>query len=372
MSGHVSVCFVSMEAYATLRPGVAKEAGGAGFQVVQLARGLRDLGHPVGFVVGDYGQPTEENIDGFLVLRANRVAYDRSIRRGLSNLWRLWQAMRRADADFYVLRSTRFLAPFVYLYSRLLGRRYVFMVASLSHILDEELEGLGGLFRRLYIFTLRKADRVTVQSCEQQVLLDNNFGVRASVVPNGIEVPPFRGPRFEAEYDAAWIGTIKPVKRPDRLLAFAAAHSGLRLLVVGGPGSDHGYYERMVRAFAAAPNIDYVGFIPPNKIHECYDKARLLLNTSDYEGFPNTFLYAWSRGIPVASLDVDPDNVLSGDGLGVIDPSPERLAGLVAELLADEGRYAEMARRCHEHVSRVHALPRAVEAFLAALTEGKT
>ena len=37
MSAKPSICFVSMEVYPNLRPGVAEEAGGAGFQIVQIA-----------------------------------------------------------------------------------------------------------------------------------------------------------------------------------------------------------------------------------------------------------------------------------------------------------------------------------------------
>ncbi|MBU2502502.1 glycosyltransferase, partial [bacterium] len=102
MPGKIRICFVSMEVYPNLRPGVSEEAGGAGFQLVEIARGLRDRGHRVSFVVGDYGQPFREEIDGFEVLRANKVAYDKSVTRGLTNLWRLLRAMQAAGARHYV------------------------------------------------------------------------------------------------------------------------------------------------------------------------------------------------------------------------------------------------------------------------------
>ncbi len=369
MSAQPGICFVSMEVYATLRPGVAEEAGGAGFQVVQIARGLRDRGHPVSFVVGDYGQPFHEEIDGFQVYRANRVAYDKSKTRALKNLWRLFRAMRAAGARHYVLRSTRFLAFFVMLYARLLGARYTFMVANLPHCVREELEGLSPTFKRLYEWSLRGAHRVTTQSEEQQALMRKNFGVETPVVPNGIEVPPFAGPKTEAEVDIAWVASVKTAKRPDRLLEVAAALPHRTFRVAGGPGADLEYYEDMKARFEAAPNIDFVGFMPPDRVGEIYESARIFLNTSAWEGFPNTFLYSWTRGIPACSNEIDPDGILSEGGLGIVDIDPASLARRMDELLDDPDRYADMCRRCHEHVSATHSLDHTVDVFETVLPE---
>ena len=39
-------------------------------------------------------------------------------------------------------------------------------------------------------------------------------------------------------------------------------------------------------------------------------KSKILINTSSFEGFPNTFVQAWANGVPVISLKVDPDNII--------------------------------------------------------------
>jgi glycosyltransferase involved in cell wall biosynthesis len=367
MSKLPRICFVSMEVYPNLRPGVAEEAGGAGFQIVQLARGLRDRGYPVSFVVGDYGQAACEEIDGFTVLRANRVAYDRSKTRALANLWRLFRGMQRARARHYVLRSTRFLSFFVMVYARLLGARYTFMVANLPHCLREELEDLPPLFRRLYESSLNHAHRVTVQSDEQQVLLRQNFGITAPVVPNGIVAPPWSGPRLSAAADICWVASFKVQKRADKLVEIARLLPHRRFLVVGGPGPDKAYSQGLVDQLRALPNVQFRGFVTPDRVGEVYEGARLFLNTSDWEGFPNGFLYAWTRSIPAVSLCIDPDGVVSRLGLGLVEPDPAALAAGMDSLLADDARYGDMARRCYEHVCSHHSLEHSVDRFLAAL-----
>ena len=61
-------------------------------------------------------------------------------------------------------------------------------------------------------------------------------------------------------------------------------------------------YGEGVRAQAAAvPNLEFKGFLPLDQVEPWFDRARVLVNTSTYEGMPNTFLQAWARGVPVAA-----------------------------------------------------------------------
>ncbi len=369
MNTRPSICFVSMEVYPNLRPGVAEEAGGAGFQLVQLASGLLKKNFQVSFVVGDYGQEFRENIDGYQVFRSNKVAYDRSLGRSLANLGRLFKAMRAARADHYVLRSTRFLSFFVMLYSRLLGARYTFMVANRPHCLRGELESLPRGFGRLYEISLNLAHRITVQSQEQQVLLKKNFGIDGIEVHNGIEVPPFEAPHLQADFDFCWVASFKIQKRADRLVEIARLLPDRTFLVVGGAGPDKGYSQNLMDQLQALPNVTFQGFVSPDKVGRVYERARVFLNTSDWEGFPNGFLYAWTRGIPACSLKIDPDGVVTGKELGIVADEPQVLAREMDRLLNDPDRYAAMARRCHDHVQDHHSLDHSVNMFIQALPD---
>ncbi len=363
----IHICFVSMEVYPNLRPGISEEAGGAGFQLVEIAKGLRDRGHKISFVVGDYGQPFHEVIDGFDVFRANKVAHDRSITRSMGNLLRLWRAMKEARARHYVLRSTRFLSFFVMAYARLLGAKYTFMVANLPHCLRNELEDLPQLFRGLYLVSIKNAHRITVQSREQQQLFRDNFGITAPIVPNGILVPVHARPRHNAPFDFSWIASFKIQKRADILLEMARLLPRRRFLVAGGPGPDSIYSRNLMDRLRQLPNVEYLGFVPPDRIGKVYAQARLYLLTSDWEGFPNGYLYAWSQGIPTCSLKIDPDGVVTSEELGLVIDDPCDLAKQMDLLLDDEERYAIMSHKCHQYVQSHHGISTTVDRFLAAL-----
>ena len=371
MSNPTGICFVSIEAYATLRPGVSDIAGGAGFQVVQLGRRLTDLGHEVSYVVGDFGQPFRDVAGGFTTYRASRISGKKNPFRGLANAARIFRAMRAARAKHYVLRANRNLVFFVLIFSKLLGARFTFMVADHRHVTKRGIAGMNGVIRSLYRWSLRNADRVTVQTEEQKRLLMENIGVRGFLVPSGIVVPPL--PEPGRSHDVSFVGSIKPIKRPDRFADIARRLPGRRFVVAGGPGSqsagDRDYYDKMVSTFESLPNVTYRGFVPPDEVGEVYRGGRLLLLTSDFEGFPNAFLHAWASGIPTCSIDVDPDDVIEKKGLGIVDTDLDSLASRIDSLLSDQAEYDAMRLRCHEHARENHSLERLEAAFVEALPE---
>ena len=86
-----------------------------------------------------------------------------------------------------------------------------------------------------------------------------------------------------------------------------------------------------------------------------YQRASLLCCTSAYEGFPNTFLEAWSHGLPIVSA-FDPDGLIAERELGCIATTiPDLIAALdrVLNSRTDWLRYGQNGRRyCEQN----HAL----------------
>jgi glycosyltransferase involved in cell wall biosynthesis len=65
------------------------------------------------------------------------------------------------------------------------------------------------------------------------------------------------------------------------------------------------------------PNLTYLGPLQVEQVNQILTSTDLLVNTSQYEGFSNTFIQAWFRRVPVLSLNCDPENLLSSNKLGV-------------------------------------------------------
>jgi glycosyltransferase involved in cell wall biosynthesis len=103
----------------------------------------------------------------------------------------------------------------------------------------------------------------------------------------------------------------------------------------------------------------YLGEKSQKEVNEFLARAHVFVNTSLHEGFPNTFIQAWMREVPVVSLHVDPDEVLGRERIGIHAGSEEELRDAVRMLVVDPHRRAEYAVRAREYARRRHSLANA-------------
>jgi glycosyltransferase involved in cell wall biosynthesis len=166
---------------------------------------------------------------------------------------------------------------------------------------------------------------------------------------------PFGLAEGERDDTVVWVGTMRPIKRPELVIDLARLMPDIRFVVVGGPSRKHtDLFERTRRAAEELPNADVVGFVPVNDVDRYFLNAALLLNTSAVEGFPNTFLHAWGRHKPVVSM-YDPNGMLAGRGFGRCAPTVEELAAAIRELCGDRPLRRRIGAAACDYVRRYHA-----------------
>jgi glycosyltransferase involved in cell wall biosynthesis len=71
------------------------------------------------------------------------------------------------------------------------------------------------------------------------------------------------------------------------------------------------------------------------------------------EGFPNIFIEAWSYGIPVLSLNVDPGSIIEKEELGEITHGNLDRMVQVMENIRNSSEFAERAKN---YIERNHVL----------------
>src|SRR5690606_6239370 len=115
-----------------------------------------------------------------------------------------------------------------------------------------------------------------------------------------------------------------------------------------------GWKELMARV-ERLENLSYLGRQSQEKVNQTIAESHILVNTSDYEGFSNTFIQAWLREVPVLSLSVNPDNVFDGHGIGVsADGDYQRLKSELLALINDPDRRRRMGRAAKEYAESNH------------------
>jgi glycosyltransferase involved in cell wall biosynthesis len=299
------------------------------------------------------------------------VPIPRATRRGVGRQSRLlWKALREARADVYLQSGAGIQTLLTALYARLHGKRAIYHWASDADRDGSLMAGLS-IERRLFRLGRWLADWQLCQTERQASFLGRREARRASLLPNLLDSTVAW--RLAHGPDVLWVGNIKPeAKRPDRFLDLAAALPHRRFRMVGELRGPPAFKAEMRERIAALPNVAWVGFVPRPGLPSQYEHARCLVNTSDTEGFSNTFLEAFASGVPVVSLNVDPNGVLARQGAGAFLDGD--VAGLPAAIERMFGEPAWSAcRAACLRVAREHdpdALARRVGHMATALRRG--
>lgn len=108
-----------------------------------------------------------------------------------------------------------------------------------------------------------------------------------------------------------------------------------KFVMIGGRPTlgDGELFDEVKQKVLKIPNLEFLGFQPFHVTEKYFDRCKVFVNTSTIEGFPNTFLQAWSRGIPVISY-VDPDDVIQKNDLGIVVTSEEELHRALGQYLS--------------------------------------
>jgi glycosyltransferase involved in cell wall biosynthesis len=256
-------------------------------------------------------------------------------------------------------------------YARRHGARFVWHIAHDSDVVpDASLEGRNPLRRylekRSVEYAIRHADCIIAQTAYQSELLQRNYGRQADAVIPNFQPQPRESIDKSGPPTVLWIASLKPWKQPEAFVALATALRelpGVRFVMVGPWAAGSGerrWMESLAARIQAATNLEYLGPRSQAEVNELLAHSHVFVNTSRYEGFPNTFIQAWSREVAIVSLHVDPDNLLSKEQLGVFcNGSEERLAAAVRDLITQPASRLQLAARGREHARSRHSLANA-------------
>ena len=366
MMAKPEVCFVSPHLYPILAPesGISF-AGGAEVQQALIARGIIELGYPVSAVTLDYGQQDNFFLNGVRVFKAYPPqAGIKGLRFFHPRLTGLWRALRRANADIYYQRTAGMLTGVVAKFCAVHGKKFVYAGAH-----DQDfLPGNHGLhFHRdklLYEWGLRHTDRVVVQNEVQRKALKDNFGIDGIIIHN-IGQNSNHHARWR-NGKIAWVGVIRPWKAPLRFVELAEKNPEMEFLLIGGAGTipeQRLLWDKINEKAKNLPNLTLAGHIPRSEMNERLKSVSLLVNTSDKEGFPNTFLEAWARGIPTVSfINVEGESGRPTPGIVVKDEN--ELAAMVQNLMADEKCWEKESYRCRKLFEQHFTFPSVTDKYL--------
>lgn len=160
---------------------------------------------------------------------------------------------------------------------------------------------------------------------------------RVRVVYPGLEPPlPVRHPSPRDLPYALYVGVTEKSKNVGLLLdAWTGSNpAGLRLVVVGQPGRDHG--DLVARAARMSGRVTVRGRVEQEELERWYRGASVFLFPSLTEGFGFPPLEAMQRGVPVIASDRGSLPEVLGEAALYHDArDPQAVRGLVVRLMED-------------------------------------
>jgi len=209
-----------------------------------------------------------------------------------------------------------------------------------------------------------QADVIVAQTKDQIRMLHENFGRRADrLIRNFHPVPPACNKRVEP-LTVVWIANFKSLKRPELFLEIASRLqdlSKIEFVMVGQPYPSHSLQSRFEQAMQRHPNVRYLGAVPQEDVNRLLERSHLLVNTSEWEGFSNTFIQAWMRSVPVITLGVNPDGLLDNSYLGCNHVSTAEIASSIRGLASNPDLLEDMGKRSRQFAIRRFSMRNAAE-----------
>ena len=340
-----SICFISKSIHYVLLNDTVSLVGGAEVQQKILADAFADRGWKV-FII-------TERVDDRKRIELNRhtiifpvLDYEQGnkyLRKVIYLPLNLWSSLRQIDADIYYHRNPDYLSGVIALFCKLNGKRFVLAGANDWNFDKGNERNLNSIVDKISArCAIKFADKLIVQNSNQRELVRSNFRRESTLFYN---IFFERERRMKSRY-ILWVGRIESYKRPKLFLELARRLPDNEFVMVGGKGSDISLKREIEQEAASLENVTYLGHQPFEKVEGLFDETAVFVNTSipGCEGFPNTFLQSWSRGIPVVSF-FDPDELISMNNLGICVGSIEEMKKSVKYLVREHQGSAEHTQR---------------------------
>lgn len=351
----IRVCFIAPKAYPLFNPSIKSVFGGAEVDLYFLATELaKDENFAVSFITADYGQEKNETINGVRIIKSLSLN-----KCPLIGAVRVWRAMKAASAQIYFQKVASWGTFLVALFCRLHEKTFIYRTA-------QQIECDGTYLKQNFVagcafrWSLANAAQVIVQNRIDQKGLEQTAGIHSAVIPNAHQLPM----PGSAERDTIlWVGRSTQVKRPELFIDLAKKMPCEHFIMICQRGTGDRNYETLADRAGEVNNLQFMQRVPFSEIGKFFQRAKAFVNTSDAEGFPNTFIQACEFATPILSLNVNPDGFLDEFNCGICcNGDLNRFADSLALMLA-EGRFIEMGKNARKYAEQNHDIQKTVEEY---------
>jgi glycosyltransferase involved in cell wall biosynthesis len=361
------VAIVSPMAYGLFNPKSSIVFGGSEVQLTFLAKKLaKDMSTHV-LVANTTVKRDPERFENVFVHSTF------TLRKNLSNYvfapLQLFNRLVSICPDVVIQRGAGAEAGICAIYCLLFGKRFVY---SIAHDMDVSGEfARKGVIGRLFSYGFANADAVVAQNSDQVRLL---FKWKPHMqVPQIIKsMYPLSVERKAKKKYVLWVARSDAWKNPQLFLDLAKKFSHLRFVMIMPKSADSSTWKRVFDCAQKLSNVTFIESVPFEKIQKYFAEAILFVNTSEYEGFPNTFVQSCIGKTPIVSYKVNPEGILEKNKIGLCaDGSFERLCQAVEILTKNKRKYSDYSENAYTYFLKNHSIDANIKQWKQIISDKK-
>ena len=268
----------------------------------------------------------------------------------------LYRALIKLDPDVVIQRGGGAYIGVAAYYCKRRGKSIIWHISS-----DKSVEILpfsmkvkhipASIDRLLLRYGVNNVTHIVAQTKGQANRLKLNYNRVANKIIRNFHLLPENSANKAAEFTVIWVANFKRLKQPEIFVQLAKEcmqHKSIKFQMIGRTDESK-WCTDMLNTINEIENVEYLGELDMEVVNEKIEKAHILVNTSLFEGLPNTFIQAWMREVSVLSLNVDPDDIIQENNIGCFAQNQESLKSYVLAMEGNRKELAETGRRARSY-----------------------
>lgn len=361
------ICFISTYAYPLFNPQCKATFGGSEVQLYLISKEIsKRKQYQVSFVVGDFNQKKVETHNKINIVKGilNRNTKSRLLflTSSIYCQFKFLKTLKEINADIYIQRSAGIDTGIIAMYCKIFNKKFIHMISS-DIACDGELMKSRKIIGLIYKIGLSMASSVISQSKQQQELLKKTFNINSLIIKNVYEIPPEK--QKNEKNGLLWVGRLNKLKQAEIFISLAQNFPKHKFTIVAPESDDHQYAILIQSMAKKYNNIEFIQSLPFSKIDKYFSKSKIFINTSKYEGFPNTFIQSMIYKAPIVSLNVNPDNFLSNYKCGFCaHGNLKKFKQNIHLLLTDQALWLKMSTNAYRYVYKNHNIKQNIKKYI--------
>jgi len=235
----------------------------------------------------------------------------------------IYRLIKSILPDIIYKRGVNYIAAIGAHYARLQKSRMILHISSQRNVDKSRYNSGVEVFldfvnQNIAKYAIKNANKIICQAQYQNKLLQANYGRSCDLImPNILPIPEITVKKT-LPIKIIWISNFKQLKQPELFIDladhFKNSHN-IKFIMIGRPALGL-WQKQLFEKIDRLPNLEFRGELELEQIDEVLRESHILVNTSKYEGFPNTYIQAWMRKVPVVALNSDPDDIIKTHEIG--------------------------------------------------------